>query len=208
MTGRYLLMTRKKTKARKGIPTAAKNATRLEKADAAVAHAVAPYEDAPPIRALSTFSKLGDQPPMLTISGLVLGAGLVARNGRMVRAGARMVAAHLLATAAKNFIKRRVDRTRPNILVREGRYKMKRGDKRGKADTSFPSGHSAGALAVARAFAREYPEHRHAAHGAAAVIAVAQIPRCAHYPTDVLAGSAIGIASEALVAAALPVAKD
>ena len=40
-------------------------------------------------------------------------SGLVRRDGRMARAGARMIAAHLLATAAKNFVKHRVDRTRP-----------------------------------------------------------------------------------------------
>src|ERR1044072_417286 len=127
---------------------------------------------------------------MLAISGAVLGAGLLRRDRRMGRTGVRMIAAHLLATAAKNFVKRRVDRTRPNVLVQEGRYEMTPGDKRAKADTSFPSGHSAGAVAVARPFPRDYPEYAVAANLAAATIALAQIPRCAHYPTDVGAGSA------------------
>jgi membrane-associated phospholipid phosphatase len=35
--------------------------------------------------------------------------------------------------------------------------------------------------------------------GAAALIALSQIPRCAHYPTDVAAGLVLGLASEALV---------
>jgi hypothetical protein len=37
---------------------------------------------------------------------------------------------------------------------------------------------------------------------AGAALSLAQIPRCAHYPTDVGAGIAIGLASEALVDAA------
>ncbi len=46
---------------------------------------------------------------------------------------------------------------------------------------------------------REYPEHAAPAYAAAAGVALAQIPRCAHYPTDVGAGLAIGAAAEAVV---------
>jgi undecaprenyl-diphosphatase len=180
---------------RSSAPTAAAGASAPEKADVAVTEAVAPYADSLPVRLLSTFSKLGDQPPMLALSGAVLGAGLLRGDARMARAGGRMIAAHLLATAAKNMIKRRIDRTRPGVLVEEGRYRMKPGKNRAKAVTSFPSGHSAGAIAVAAAFAQEYPEHRAAAYAAAGAIAIAQIPRCAHYPTDVAAGTAIGLLS-------------
>ncbi len=38
--------------------------------------------------------------------------------------------------------------------------------------------------------------------GAAALVAAAQVPRCAHYPTDVIAGAAIGLAAEAATNAA------
>jgi undecaprenyl-diphosphatase len=125
-----------------------------------------------------------------------------------------MIAAHLVATAAKNLIKRRIDRTRPHLLVDEGRYGMQPGTRKAKEVTSFPSGHSAGAAAVAAAFAREYPEYRLPAYAAAGTIALAQIPRCAHYPTDVAAGIAIGALSAALTGetidrleAALPLAE-
>jgi membrane-associated phospholipid phosphatase len=62
--------------------------------------------------------------------------------------------------------------------------------------TSFPSGHSAGAVAAARAFAREYPEHGLAAVGAAGFLALLQIVRSAHYPTDVAAGIGVGLLAE------------
>jgi membrane-associated phospholipid phosphatase len=185
------------------VPEAAADASAPEKADVAVARSVAPYTDSLPIRALSTFSKLGDQPPMLAISGAVLGAGVLARDRRLVRAGVRMIAAHLLATAAKNLVKRRIDRTRPRVLVKEGRYKMRPGRNEAKEETSFPSGHSAGAVAVAAAFGREYPEYRLPAYAVAGAIAVAQIPRCTHYPTDVAAGMAIGAVSAIATSAAI-----
>jgi undecaprenyl-diphosphatase len=114
-----------------------------------------------------------------------------------------MLAAHTLATVAKNFVKHRVDRARPRSKHLEGKdHKLAPGRSTAKEETSFPSGHSAGAAAVARAFVRDYPEHAPAAYAAAGAISLAQIPRCAHYPTDVGAGLAIGVAAEALVSAA------
>ncbi len=52
-------------------------------------------------------------------------------------------------------------------------------------------------MAVARAFSREYPEHSTPAIAAAGLVAAAQVPRCAHYISDVGAGLALGIATEA-----------
>nr|ALS91167.1 PAP2 superfamily [uncultured bacterium] len=149
-------------------------------------------------RAAPRYSKIGDQPPLLAVSGAVLAFGLLSDDSRVVRAGSRMIAAHLLATAVKNAIKGQVDRTRPTVLVKEGRYDMKPGHTDTKEQTSFPSGHSAGAAAVACAFVREFPDQALAAYGAAGAIALAQIPRCAHYPTDVGSGIAIGWLSEAV----------
>lgn len=180
------------------VPKPAGDASAVEKADVAVTRAVAPYRKTPPIKALSFYSKMGDQPPMLALSGAVLAFGLLSDDSRVARAGVRMIAAHLLATAVKNVIKGQVDRTRPTVLVKEGRYDMKPGHTDTKEQTSFPSGHSAGAVAVARAFVRDFPDQAPAAYGAAGAIALAQIPRCAHYPTDVATGIAIGCLSEAV----------
>jgi membrane-associated phospholipid phosphatase len=44
-----------------------------------------------------------------------------------------------------------------------------------------------------------YPQARTVAYGAAAAIALVQIPRGAHYPTDVAAGALVGVAAEAAV---------
>lgn len=179
-----------------------------QEVDAAVADAVEPIRTAPPVRLISTLSEIGDQPQIRALSAALFAAGLVGGDRRLMRAGLRMLASHELATTLKNFVKHRVDRTRPRSRDEAGdAHKMKPGDDHDKEKTSFPSGHSAGAASAARAFAREFPEHAGAAHGIAAGVALAQIPRCAHYPTDVGAGLAIGIAAELAVDAGWRVAE-
>ena len=115
-----------------------------------------------------------------------------------------MLIAHQLATTAKNLLKDRVDRTRPNSAKDAKQAKVRRGDRTAKKHTSFPSGHSAGAVAVAQAFSREFPDYRTPALAAAGIVALGQIPKRAHYPTDVAAGALIGAGSEALVGALWP----
>ncbi len=161
--------------------------------------AVTPHRDAKPVKTLSWFSEIGDQPQMRLIAVGMICAGLLRRDVRMARTGTRMLLAHELATAAKNFVKKRVDRARPRSAETKHQQKARPGRSTAKEMTSFPSGHSTGAASVARAFAREYPEGRGPALTAASLVALAQIPRCAHYPTDVGAGIAVGTAAEKLV---------
>ena len=169
----------------------------IARADAHAVDAVAPYRETPPIEALSVASELGDQPQLRLICAGLIAAGLLRSDGRMARAGMRMLIAHELTTFAKNVVKDRVDRTRPRSAQSVARSKIKPGNNPAKEESSFPSGHSAGAIAVARAFTREYPEHSAPALAAAALVAAAQVPRCAHYITDVAAGLALGAATEA-----------
>ena len=148
------------------------------------------------MKAVAQVREAGRPAELRTISGAVIAGGVLSGNGRLVRAGIRMLFAHELATAAKDLIKRRLERTRPRSADSPSERKVKVGDSTAKEETSFPSGHSAGATAVARAFAREYPEYQGAALAAAGVVAAAQVPRCAHYPTDVTAGIALGALAE------------
>ncbi len=167
--------------------------------DAQTRAAVSPHRHSKPVKTLSWFSEIGDQPQMRFISASVLCVGLLRRDMRMARAGTHMLLAHELATAAKNFVKKRVDRARPRSAEDKNDQKARPGGSTAKEMTSFPSGHSAGAASVARAFARAYPEHAAPALAGATLVALAQIPRCAHYPSDVGAGIAIGAAAEKLV---------
>ena len=173
---------------------------RIAGRDKEIADRLGEYSDALPVRMLSRFAKLGDQPELRLISGSAIAAGLLLGRGHLFRAGVRMLLAHEAATAAKDLIKSRVDRTRPHSANSKEDAKPKPGRKQAKRFRSFPSGHSAGSVAVAQAFAREFPQHQAAALIAAGAISVGQIPKSAHYPTDVAAGALIGAAVEALIA--------
>jgi membrane-associated phospholipid phosphatase len=177
----------------------ADDASGVEQADVAVTQALAGVQHHPVTRMLGVASELADQPQMVAINSATLAAGLLLGKPRLARAGARMLAAHLLATAIKHAIKRQVDRTRPYVLVEEGRYRMEPGHRKESKMNSFPSGHTAGAVAAAQAYAREIPEHAAPAAGIAASVAAIQIPRCTHYPSDIAAGLVIGSLSEAAV---------
>lgn len=152
-------------------------------------------------------SEVGDQPQMRWICGGVVLAGLLRRDLRMVGAGARMLLAHELATATKSAIKHRVNRKRPRSAASKEAEKPRPGHKTDKEENSFPSGHSAGATAVSTAFAAVYPERRIPALIAASMVALAQIPRRAHYPTDVAVGALIGTASAGVVGLAWRIAQ-
>ena len=173
--------------------------TKVEKADIAVAETAAPLRHTPPVKALGFMSELADQPPLFALCAAVLAFGVTSGRPRIARAGARMLAAEALATMLKSAVKHRIDRTRPRVAAEGGRYKMERGHSHDSAVNSFPSGHTAGAVAVARALAREYPDARLPGYAAAAAVAVIQIPRCQHYPSDLAGGALIGLAAEAAV---------
>jgi membrane-associated phospholipid phosphatase len=173
----------------------------IEAADIAISQDAATLRDSKAVALLGAVGDMGDQPPMVAWCLATLIGGVSARDPRLARAGARMLAAHALATAVKALVKRSVDRTRPALLVDEGRYRVGPGEHDEGPYNSFPSGHTAGAVAVARAWARAYPEQRGAAYGAAATVALVQLPRCAHFPSDLVAGAAIGWIAEAAASA-------
>ena len=158
-----------------------------------------PYADHVVMRLLERCGKAGDQPPMLSLAGWVAAAGFLSERPRMMFGGTRMAAAHLLATGVKHVIKRRIDRERPGQTRGRKAPRPRPGRRDTKATTSFPSGHTAGTFAIARAFGRAYPEHAGKALTAAGVIAAAQVAAGKHYLSDVLAGIAIGLAAEAAV---------
>lgn len=155
-----------------------------------------PYSETAVIRGLNPVSKLADQPQLRALSLALLVGGLLMRNRRLVDAGSRMIMAHEAATFAKDMVKTEINRTRPRSAESRRQKTPKKGKDQSKEVTSFPSSHSAGGISVARAFARVYPEHGAAAVGAATLLALLQLPRCAHYVSDVVAGLALGLAAE------------
>lgn len=180
-----------------------KTKTRISKVDAKAAKASRPLQKSRAMKVLGAISDVADQPPLYRISGVIALAGLLTANRRLARAGVRMFASEWLATKIKSAVKHRVDRDRPGEVA-AGSGDIRRGRSRAKELSSFPSGHTAGAVAVAQALSREYPEYRVAATTTAAAAALLQIPRCQHYPSDIAAGAGIGLIAEAIIDAITP----
>ena len=180
--------------------------TKTEAADLAVARAAMPLRHSKAVKAAGAVSEIADQPPLIALCAATLAVGLWRRDARIARAGARMLAAELLATKLKSMVKHQIDRTRPRVLADGKRYKMAKGHSHESGDNSFPSGHTAGAVAVTRALAREFPETKVAGAAVATTVALVQIPRCQHYPSDLAAGAVIGLAAEAAVDAVVRMA--
>jgi membrane-associated phospholipid phosphatase len=161
-------------------------------ADMRTEAAVEPIAASRSVRLAGQVSEIGDQLQMRILACALIALGVATSNRRLARGGTRVLLAHELATFTKNFLKDRIDRTRPRSASASEKGKMRLGQKSAKEETSFPSGHSAGATAAAFAFAEEYPEHRIAALTGAVAVAAVQVPRRAHYLTDVAAGMIIG----------------
>ena len=171
----------------------------LPRADLAIAEAAADYEDHPLVVTIGTLAELADQPPLVTICLTTLGVGLLRDDPRQTRAGLRMILSHALATGAKSILKNSVNRSRPFKVAEDGRHEFEPGESDAGEDRSFPSGHMAGALAVARAVAREYPAATLPLTVGVLIVGGIQIPRQSHHPSDVLTGAMIGYASELVV---------
>lgn len=191
---------------RKSPPAQARRASRIEHADAKVATALGNHHDHPVIAAVGKASEIADQPPMLALTAATAMVGFALKKPALLRAGLRMLAAELVATGLKTRVKQRVDRVRPHKMLEDGRYVLRHAGEDARQDgpwSSFPSGHTAGAVAVARALSRDYPAAAVPATLAAAAIAAIQVPRRAHFPTDIIAGAALGWLAETLVSAGI-----
>lgn len=189
-------------------PAVASSGTQAEEADIAVAAELGRHRHHPVVRVLGALSEVADQAPSYAVCGTVLAAGLVAGKPRLAEAGARMLASVLVAAALKSVVKVSVSRTRPHKLLDEGHYDVEAGNSDDHNKHSFPSGHTAGAVAAARGWARAYPDLSWPAYGTAAAIALVQVPRAKHYPADVAGGLAVGLAADMVVTWAATALRD
>lgn len=172
----------------------------IEEADIVVANVLVPYAERGFVRAIGAASDLTDQEPLYAAAAAIVVTGTVMRDLRTVQAGLRIGASHLLATALRGIVKQMVDRTRPKVAAEQGDYELSlRGEKFESDFNSFPSGHTAGAVAVARAIGRHYPGSYGAWMGITAAASLAQVVRSKHYVTDVAAGAVIGWVAEAAI---------
>ena len=172
----------------------------LEKADVELGKKIAKHRHHPVAKAAGNAGKIGDQGPLYALSAGLLAVGVSSRDRRLTDTGLSMLAAIATADVAKRLVKRLVHRTRPHVVLDEGHYEADAGGSDDKHEQSFPSGHMAGAAAVARSLSRNHPEIGAAAGAAAIGIGISRIAKGAHWPLDVAAGAVIGLAAEAFSA--------
>jgi membrane-associated phospholipid phosphatase len=174
--------------------------TDLEKADIELGTKLAKHRRHPVAKALGKAGKIGDQGPLYALSIGLLAVGVSSRDRRLTDTGLAMLGAIASADVGKRLVKSVVHRTRPHVVLDEGRYEADAGGSDDKHEQSFPSGHMAGTTAVARALARNHPEVGAVAGAAAIGIGISRIAKGAHWPLDVAAGAVIGLAAEAFSA--------
>ncbi|MER7347406.1 phosphatase PAP2 family protein [Streptomyces aurantiacus] len=123
------------------------------------------------------------------------------RRPRARRAAARGVASLAVASATINtFGKRSVRRARPGLET----VPLVRRLKRQPVTTSFPSGHSASAAAFAAGVALESPRLGAAVAPLAGAVALSRVYTGVHFPSDVLAGAALGAGAALAVRGLVP----
>lgn len=61
-----------------------------------------------------------------------------------------------------------------------------------RGNSSFPSGHTGGAFALAAIFGEKYPKIKFAGYTIASLVGLSRIYLGRHYPSDVLGGAAVG----------------
>lgn len=169
----------------------------LEKADLSAGAAVAKKRHHPLLRAFGQFGELGDQGPLYLIGGAMVAAGAVRRDARCIGAGAGILCAVGLADLAKNAIKSRVARSRPQHLIEEKEYRFESGGSARKEEQSFPSGHAACTVAATEAAIKFYPQSTLYLRPLALMMTVSRLAKADHWPLDLLAGATIGKASQA-----------
>jgi len=124
---------------------------------------------------------------------LAIAGGLALCGGPRGRraAGQGVIALAIAAAVANGPAKLLVRRRRPFHRSQPALIHMPR-------STSFPSGHSAAAFAFATAASAELPPLAPALLALAAAVAYSRVHTGVHYPSDVVAGVAIGIGAGAL----------
>lgn len=147
---------------------------------------------------------------VLTVAGLGT-YGLISSNNKLVNTTLLTSQAYITSGAMMTFLKILSGRTRPSYYPAGveaeprflGPFHRKLNDANGSNEnSSFPSGHSTVAFAVATVFASEYKEIPVVpviAYSAASLISISRITENKHWITDVFSGAALGYFSGKLV---------
>jgi MFS family permease len=136
----------------------------------------------------------------ILLIALAVGAAAIGRSRRVLDVFARVMTSALLAWGLLEAIYSVYDRARPEETVAAGEISLN-GHSWAHLN-SFPSGHMAITAALAIATALAFPRLRMALWAYVAAVAFTRVLFGAHFPLDVLAGTALGVASALVVSIA------
>ncbi|NLC58485.1 MAG: phosphatase PAP2 family protein [Armatimonadetes bacterium] len=139
---------------------------------------------------------LGDRAAIAVPLGLY-GWGRLAGDRRLREVGVFAAAAMASSALVTEGLKGLIARERP--VQHLGEAKVRVVGPRAADNRSFPSGHTSNAFAWATVLAGLYPDQELLCYGVATAIAFGRVRLGAHYPSDVLAGAAIGYLAGRLV---------
>ena len=157
----------------------------LARADAALFRAVRSRARGRPVAVARAYSALGQHAAVWIALGLAGAALDPARRGRWRRGAAVVVGTYALNTAIKLVVCRR----RPRVAGLPALVRT-------PTQLSFPSAHASSSFAAARVYSGLLPAAP--LHAAAALMAASRVYLGAHYPGDVAAGAALGLATGSL----------
>ena len=124
------------------------------------------------------------------MTGLVFTATLIVFGDEKGRESGILTAAALTGSGLITLgMKTAINRNRPEDP--EGKTR--------RSNSSFPSGHASGAFSVATIIGSRYPKTRIPVYTLATLVGFSRIYLGRHYPSDVLGGAAVGIASGIVV---------
>ncbi len=144
------------------------------------------------VRLLRTLTHLGDTPVWVFVGLTLAAAGTAETKLLALRLGASAGLAAVLAQVVKRLSRRR----RPNAGIVGFEALVQNPDA-----FSFPSGHTAAAVAAAIAWAGEGTGLGALAAGFAGLVGCSRVALGAHYPLDVMAGAVLGLCCGALARA-------
>lgn len=169
--------------------------------DRQAARAIAAYTNPELERAARAVAWCADEKLML---GLAASLWIASRwTRRNERQATHILACTAAAAVLPHVLKRLLSQRRPDRIERAGRVHGVRYS--GRATDAFPSGHAVHVGAIVSAMAGIYPRSRGAAWLAGLLVCATRVLTLAHWPSDVLAGLAMGIGIERALRSAFAV---